>query len=115
MTNDDADEEVVINLMSSEGGEPLDMEEEKEERSKEVMTWELKRKRDPEEEPDERDHEVKRRKEFDSWNDLEDLMKARVPRENSGRFEKGEPSDHFIEIWEEIWDGELERRHKMNF
>ena len=30
----------------------------------------------------EEDREVKRQKEFESWEDLEDLMKARIPRGN---------------------------------
>ena len=99
--------------MSSDGDEYLEREEEKGERggqSNEIMTPELKRKRGPEE-----DHEVKRRKEFDSWKDLEDLMRARTPRGNRRRSERGEPSHHFIEIWEEVWDDDLKRAHRRNF
>ena len=78
------------------------------------MTPALKGKRGSEEEPDEKDNEVKRKKEFASWNDLENLMRARIPKESGRRFEKREPSYHFIEIWEEIWDDGLEKRHKKN-
>ena len=90
-------------------------EEKEKEQSKDDMTPELKRKRDPEEEPEKTDHEDKRRKEFDSWNDLEDLMRARAPRGSSGNFERGEPSNHFCVFWEEIWDDKLERRHKRRY
>ena len=42
-------------------------------------------------------------------------MRARIPKENYRKGEQGEPSDHFIKIWEEVWDDELEKRHKENF
>ena len=55
------------------------------------------RKRRLEEDPGDEDHNVKRRKEFESWKDLEELMRARVVRGNCKRGDKG-PSDRFADM-----------------
>ena len=56
------------------------------------------RKRKPEEDPDEEDHDMKRIKEFESWKDLEELMRARVVRGNCRRRDEG-PPNQFSEVW----------------
>ena len=58
--------------MSSEGDEDLGTEE-----TKSPPKNHNSRKRGPEEDLDDEDHEVKRRRESESWDDLKELMKAR--------------------------------------
>ena len=67
------------------------------------------RKRKPEEEP-----EVKRRKEFESWEDLEDLMESRMVTGNCRKGDEG-PSYLFTEVWQEVWEDDLEKEHRRNF
>ena len=55
------------------------------------------KKREMEEDLDEEDHEVKRRKEFESWEDLEDLIRARMPMGNCRRRNEG-PSNLFTNV-----------------
>ena len=61
-----------------------------------------------EEDLDEEDQEVKRRNEFESWKDLEDLTRARMLRGNYRRGDEG-PSDLFVDVWQEIWEDDLEK------
>ena len=72
------------------------------------------RKRKPEEDPDDKGHDVKRRKEFESWEDLEELMRERFIRGNWRRVDEG-PSNLFSNVWQEIWEDDLEEKHKRNF
>ena len=72
------------------------------------------RKRKPEEDPEDEDHDIKQRKEFESWDDIEELMRARVVRGNCRRGDEG-PSDLFSDVWQEIWEDKLEEEHKKNF
>ena len=54
-----------------------------------------------ENELDEEDHKIKRKKDYDSWDNLEDLMRATTnPRSYSKRDEG--PSDLYAKVWEEI-------------
>ena len=46
--------------------------------------------------------------------DLEDLMRARVPRGNC-RTRDEAPSDLFADVWQEISDDDLEKAHSRNF
>ena len=55
------------------------------------------RKRKSEGDPNEEEHEVKRRKEFESWDDLKELMKSRMLRGNCKRANEG-PSDLFTDV-----------------
>ena len=57
---------------------------------------------------------MKKRKEFESWDDLEELMRARVIRGNCRRGDEG-PSNLFSDVWQEIWEDDLEEEHKRNF
>ena len=72
------------------------------------------RKTNSEEDPDEEEHEVKQRKEFESWEDLEDLMRARMVIGNCSKGDEG-PSDLFVEVWWEMWEDDLEKEHRRNF
>ena len=72
------------------------------------------KKRKPEKDPDDEDHEIKRRMEFESWEDFDDLMRARIPKGNDRTRGEG-PSDLVAGVWPEIWQGDIEREYKRNF
>ena len=63
---------------------------------------------------DEEEHELKWRKEFESWGDLEELTKARIVKGNCRRGDEG-PSNLFVDVWHEIWEDDLEKAHKKKF
>ena len=71
-------------------------------------------KRKPEEGLDDENHDVKRRKKFETWRDLEELIRARVVRGNYRRADEG-PLDLFTDAWQKIWEDDLEKEHKKNF
>ena len=115
----DDDEEVeVINLISESDSseEEEDYSEEEQQRNAGVREEEEKadccedsareasprmdpnlRKWKPKEDPDDEDHDVKWRKDFETWKDLEELMKARVVRGNCRRGDEG-PLDLFADV-----------------
>ena len=72
------------------------------------------RKRKREEDLDQEDHEIKREKEFESREDLEELMWARAPRGNYRKRDEG-PSNQSAEVWQEIWEDDLRKKHRRNF
>ena len=72
------------------------------------------RKRKPEEDPDEEEHEAKPRKELESWDDLEGLMKCRMVRGKCRKAYEG-LSYLFTDVWQEIWEDGLEKEHRRNF
>ena len=108
---DNGKEVEVINLLSDE--ESSEEEEGKEDYPKEERNCEDSAKEDSprmsqnprkqkiEEDPDDKDHDMKKRKELESWDDLEELMRARVVRENCRRGDEG-PSNQFSEVWQEV-------------
>ena len=57
------------------------------------------RKRKPKEDLGDEEHEVKQGKEFESWEDLEELMKTRVLRGKKCRRADEGPLDLFIDVW----------------
>ena len=72
-----------------------------EEDDKSPQEIENSKKRKLEKNPDEEDPEVKWRKDFESWEDLEDLMRVRIPRRNCRTRDEG-LLDLFADVWQEI-------------
>ena len=58
-------------------------------------------------------HAVKIRKEFEWWEGLDDLMRARIPWGNCRTRGEG-PSDLFADVWQEIWEDDVKKAHKKN-
>ena len=65
-----------------------------------------KRKQSIEEDLKDSNYPCKRVKQWDSWEDCEDLMHSSIPQTNC-RWKEGGPSDLNSEVWPEIWDEEL--------
>ena len=41
-------------------------------------------------------------------------MKARIPRRNYRNRDEG-PLDRFADVWQEIWEDDLEKEHRRKF
>ena len=67
-----------------------------------------------EEDPEEEDHEIKNRKEFETWEDVENLTRVTAPRENCRTRDKGS-LEVFADVWQEIYEDDLEKENKRNF
>ena len=67
-------------------------------------------------EPEDDDYPCKCVKEWDSWDNLEEVMQSRIPETNCRWKDEG-PSDVNAEVWPKIWDFKLlqQLRDKLGY